>query len=110
MAEFGFTWVLPFMWRMDDTWKMARPETPWVKKAPSEYVRERIKFTTQPIDEPANPKHLLTLIDMLGPEVLMFSTDYPHFDTDDPDQVLKGMDAATRERIFYDNPHAFWRL
>lgn len=110
MAEFGFSWVLPFMWRMDDTWKIARPETPWVKKPPSEYLRERIRFTTQPIDEPEQPKHLLTLIDMLGPEMLLFSTDYPHFDTDDPSQVLRGMSAETRREIFQDGPQRFWRL
>jgi predicted TIM-barrel fold metal-dependent hydrolase len=110
MAEFGFSWVLPFMWRMDDTWKMARPETPWVKKPPSEYVRERIRFTTQPIDEPEPPRHLLTLIEMLGPEVLMFSTDYPHFDTDHPDQVLRGMSVDARREIFYESPKRFWRL
>jgi predicted TIM-barrel fold metal-dependent hydrolase len=110
MAEFGFTWVLPFLWRMDDTWKMARPETPWVKKAPSEYVRERIRFTTQPIDEPEQPEHLLALIDMLGPEVLMFSSDYPHFDTDDPHRVLAGMSADVKRQIFQDGPREFWRL
>ena len=42
----------------------------WVRKPPSEYLHERFLFTTQPCDEPADPKELETLISMLGHDVL----------------------------------------
>ena len=35
-----------------------RIETPHVKRPPSEYVREHVWFTTQPIEEPDHPQHL----------------------------------------------------
>ena len=61
-----------------------RYDVPWVKRSPREYVSERVRFSTQPLDEPANPEHLKQLIAMLGPEHLVFATDYPHWDNDMP--------------------------
>jgi predicted TIM-barrel fold metal-dependent hydrolase len=109
-AEFGFTWLLPHLWRMDTTWKATRIETPWVKTWPSDYVRGRIRFTTQPIDEPREPKDLDRLVTMLGDDLLLFSTDYPHWDNDSPDRVLATLPADAQERIYSSNPLAFWRL
>jgi len=109
-SEFGFTWALSLIWRMDDTWRTARRDTPWVKKPPSEYVRDRLRFTTQPVDEPANPKHLLQMIDMIGPEHLLFSTDYPHWDNDNPNRVLANLEPAVRDQIYSTNPAKFWNL
>jgi predicted TIM-barrel fold metal-dependent hydrolase len=105
-AEFGFAWALPHIWRMDTMWKAIRVETPWVKRWPSEYVHEQIRFTTQPLDEPRTKGDLEKLIEMLGPEVLLFSTDYPHWDGDAPDQVLRGLPDAAREQIFSTNARA----
>ena len=33
-----------------------RYQTPWVKRLPSEYVLERVRFATQPVEEPAHPR------------------------------------------------------
>jgi predicted TIM-barrel fold metal-dependent hydrolase len=109
-VEFGFGWALPALWRMDKAWQALRVETPWVKRFPSEYVRERVRFTTQPLDEPADPKHLYSLIEMLGDEVLCFSTDYPHWDNDPPNLVLQGLDAQARQRVFWQNAASTFRL
>ena len=35
-VEGGYTWLIPFLWRMDADWKALGREVPWVKKAPSE--------------------------------------------------------------------------
>ncbi|MEH6942076.1 hypothetical protein [Bacillus sp. JJ722] len=42
-----------------------------LKRLPSEYIREHFKFTTQPMEDP-NPKHMIQMIEMLGPEMLCF--------------------------------------
>jgi hypothetical protein len=41
------------------------------------------------MEEPANPRHLLDVLDMLndGPR-LMFATDYPQWDFDAPDRAF----------------------
>ncbi len=109
-VEYGFTWLLPLLWRMDRTWRSLRHEVPWVKKSPIEYVYEQMRFTTQPLDEPANPKDLDTLIALMGFDQIMFSTDYPHWDNDMPGQTLRTLPADRRRKIFYENALAALRL
>ena len=41
-----------------------RAEVPHLKRPPSEYVRESVYFTTQPIDEPDKPEHLVDINDL----------------------------------------------
>ncbi|HUY25033.1 MAG TPA: amidohydrolase family protein [Candidatus Saccharimonadales bacterium] len=110
-AESGFTWAVPHSWRMDATWQMFRAETPWVKRPPSEYIRERVGFTTQPLEGPiGDSAGLNKIIEMLGEETLLFATDYPHFDQDNPDWILRGLSAETKAKIFSRNAHRFFRL
>ena len=108
--EYGFTWVVPLMWRMDKAWQGLRIDTPWVKKMPSEYIREHVTFTTQPIDEPTRREDLITMIRMLGPETLMFSTDYPHWDNDPPKIVIQSLPSDVKDMIFWKNATKFFKL
>jgi predicted TIM-barrel fold metal-dependent hydrolase len=101
-VEYSFTWALPLIWEMDRNFLNEREGTPWVKKRPSEYVHDHIRFSTQPLVEPPGD-HLYQLIDMMGPDLLMYSSDYPHFDNDDPHQSLKGLSDEARRMIFVDN-------
>jgi len=86
-------------------------ETPHVKRPPSEYVREHVWFTTQPIEEPDNPQHLAEVIEWLGWDRLMFSTDYPHWDFDDPQRAFRiQLSEAQRAAVFRDNAKALYAL
>jgi predicted TIM-barrel fold metal-dependent hydrolase len=107
-AEFGFGWAVPLMWRMDSTWRYGRAGTPWVKKPPSEDVRERIKFGTQPLDDPS-AEDMEAMVRMLGPECLMFSTDYPHWDGDTPGRVFQTFSNDKKTQIFKQNAQAIFR-
>ena len=102
-VEYSFAWALPLMWRINRTWESLRYDVPWVKRPPKEYVSERVRFSTQPLDEPNNPEHLKQLIAMLGPEHLVFATDYPHWDNDFPAQSLLMLDKAVRRQILGEN-------
>jgi predicted TIM-barrel fold metal-dependent hydrolase len=85
LIEAGFTWLPPLMWRFDKNWKGLRREIPWVDRLPSEIIRESVRLTAQPLDEPEEPDRLLEVVDRLGSDrMLMFSTDYPHRQFDDP--------------------------
>lgn len=89
LVEGGFGWVPSLAWRLDAAWKKLKAEVPLLKRKPSEYVQEHIWFTTQPMEEPANPQHFVELIESFNlHERLMFSTDYPHWDFDAPDAAL----------------------
>lgn len=111
LIEGGFAWAPALCWRMDKHWERMRAETPHLKRPPSEYVREHVWFTTQPIEEPDNPEHLANIIEWIGWDRLMFSTDYPHWDFDDPKQVFKfRLTNEQKAKVFRDNAKAFYGL
>jgi hypothetical protein len=112
LVEGGFVWEPALNWRLDATWKKFKTEVPHLKRAPSEYVREHFWFTTQPIDEPENQGDLRNVIDQVGAHRLMFSTDYPHWDFDDPRHALNaaGLSEAEKRQVFSGNAKRFYRL
>ncbi|SEH15646.1 hypothetical protein SAMN04487967_2175 [Natronorubrum sediminis] len=101
--EAGVSWVPYMMFRFNKEYSMRRSEAPLLEKSPEEYIRDQFYFSTQPVGEPNDPSHLQQIIDVLGPESLMLSTDYPHWDFDHPDaldrQIRRYGDEETRERI-----------
>lgn len=107
--EYGFSWMLPLLWRLDREWKNFRFDTPWVQKPPAEYVREHIRFATQPLDEPAKVEELWSLLEMMGGEdLLIFSSDYPHYDNDDPGVIMRKLPESSREQIVSTNAREFF--
>lgn len=104
MTEVGVAWLLEVMWRMDKNWKGLRDEVPWVKRRPSEYIVENFRFTTQPFLEPDRREHLHSLLEMIqGEKILMFSTDFPHWDGDDPRWVVNALPDHARKRVLARN-------
>jgi predicted TIM-barrel fold metal-dependent hydrolase len=111
LVEGGFAWVPPLCWRLDKHWARMRDEVPHVKRPPSEYVREQVWYTTQPIEEPPNVEDLRHTIDLIGFDRLLFSTDYPHWDYDDPATAVKiKMTAAEKEQLFRGNAKKVYGL
>ena len=104
MIEGGLAWVPAVLWRLDKNWKGLRSSVPWLTRLPSEYAYEHVRFTTQPIEEPERPEHLLALLEAVHAErTVMFSSDYPHWDGDAPGRALPPLPASLGERIFYAN-------
>ncbi|MBD2865714.1 amidohydrolase family protein [Paenibacillus oceani] len=98
--EGGVAWLPHLMWRMDKNYKALRDSTPWLKRLPSEYIKAHIRLTTQPIEEPDDPNHFLQICRMIDAEkTLMFSSDYPHWDNDNPNMIFRGMDKGLKHRI-----------
>lgn len=102
--EGGISWLPHLMWRMDKNYKALRDTTPWLKNLPSEYIKEHVYLTTQPIEEPENPQHLVEIFEMCGAEdIVMFSSDYPHWDNDNPQIALAAFPREMKEKIFAKN-------
>lgn len=111
MIEGGVSWLVPVLWRFDKNWKALRQLSPWLIHPPSHYAYEHILLTTQPIEEPENPQQLQTLLAMMPIEkMLMFSSDYPHWDGDTPDFVGRHIPAAHRQKVLRDTAWALYRL
>jgi predicted TIM-barrel fold metal-dependent hydrolase len=111
LIEGGFSWAPALGWRMDKHWERMCSEIPHVKRRPSEYLRENFWFTTQPIEEPEKPEHLSEIIDWLGWDRLIFSSDYPHWDFDHPRHVFKfHLTDAQKSMVFRENARAVYGL
>lgn len=119
-VEGGFSWALPYIWRMDRHWKELRREAPAMKRLPSEYLRQNVSFTRQPVEEPRDPRHLARVIEILGSHSIEFATDYPHWDGDynagmnfagiSPDlkKRILGLNAVDKYRLQPTRPARHW--
>jgi len=73
-------------------------------------VRSNIRFSLQPIDAPPDPATLNRLFDhMQSDELLLFSTDYPHWQFDG-EAVLPRRCRRSGAQIMIDNPHATYAV
>jgi predicted TIM-barrel fold metal-dependent hydrolase len=106
LAEGGLSWAASLMWRLDRIWQGMRKHEPHLTVAPSQVIREHFAFTTQPLDEPAKPEHLAQVLEHIGmDDRVLFASDYPHWDFDDPNRVLPSatVGGELRERILSQN-------
>jgi uncharacterized protein len=111
MIEGGFAWLPALCWRLDRHWARMRDEVPECRRPPSAYIREQLWFTTQPVEEPEQPEHLRDTLNWIGWDRLMFATDYPHWDYDDPAAAFKiAMSEQERAMIFRENACAVYGL
>jgi len=103
--ESGFTWLPACLWRFDKTWRGVRNEIPWVDRPPAQIVREHIRFTLQPIDEPPHPGQLELVLEQMGSDrLLLFSTDYPHWQFDGDAVLPPTIPEPLIRKILVDNP------
>ncbi|MGA8901899.1 amidohydrolase family protein, partial [Bradyrhizobium sp.] len=111
MIEAGFGWAPSLSWRLDKNWKRLKSEVPHVKRLPSETIREHIWWTTQPMEDPERRDHLFDVVEWVGWDKLLFATDYPHWDFDEPSRVLPpGVSDAKREAFYLGNAKKLYGL
>jgi len=112
-VENGFGWLPSLVWRLEHSWRLLKSELPHLKREPAEYVREHLYLTTQPVEEPHKPAYFLQLVEQYGDMIdhLLFASDYPHWDADDPEFALPGyLPAKIRRKIQFENARALHRL
>ncbi len=111
IVEGGVSWLPPLLWRFDKNFKALRQTTPWLTRPPSEYVREHVLLTTQPMEEPDNPEHLRQILAMFDAgHMLMFSSDFPHWDGDTPDFAARSLPPALRPRVMSETARELYSL
>jgi uncharacterized protein len=110
LLEGGVAWLPGILWRLDTNWRGLRAEVPWLDRLPSDVVRRHIRFTTQPLEHTdGNDELLWRMLEAAGaPDLLCFSSDYPHWDFDDPVHLLKRLPAAWRDKVMFENAAALY--
>lgn len=111
LVEGGFAWIPALTWRLDKHYRRLRTEVPHLKRLPSEYIRDHIWVTTQPVEEPERAGDMLSTLEWIGWDRVMFSTDYPHWDQDDPRYAFKVQIPEQQKRmLFRENALSFYNL
>jgi predicted TIM-barrel fold metal-dependent hydrolase len=111
MVEGGFAWMPALMWRLDKLFERHRKEVPHLKSKPSEYIRRHVWLSTQPMEEPEDRRHVLDTMEWIGWDRLLFASDYPHWDFDDPFRAFPaGVTQERHRQICAENGKAVYRL
>ena len=104
LVEGGVGWLPSLTWRLDSIWEKSRLELPHLPLRPSDYIRRNVWLTSQPIEEPTKRQQMLDVLDWIGWDRVLYASDYPHWDFDDPAQVLRvPLSNAQRQSFFIDN-------
>jgi predicted TIM-barrel fold metal-dependent hydrolase len=104
LAESGVTWLPGFLWRLSKFWRGVRSEVPWVDRSPADIVRDHVRLTIQPLDAPDDPDVVERTIDHLRSDaVLLYASDFPHWQFDGDDAMPRGVPKALHRRILVDN-------
>ena len=107
LLESGFTWLPAHLWRLTKFWRGLRMEVPWLDRAPSDIVKSNVRLTIQPCDGPPSEAMFQKLMEhMDSDELLLFSTDYPHWQFDGEDVLPPGLSRSLVRKIMIDNPRA----
>ena len=101
LIECGLAWLPSVAWRLDRHWRHLKAEVPHLTRAPSEQIRQQVWVSTQPMDEPERGAHLIDTLGWIGWDRILFASDYPHWDFDDPRQALPGQIPAERRAAIY---------
>jgi uncharacterized protein len=108
--EANCTWLPWLLWRLDEGWE--REGDIWAQDltvAPSEYFKRQVFVSVEP-DE-AGVKYV---IDYIGTDRLVFSTDYPHGDSKFPHAVESFLKLTItpddKRKILWDNCAEFYRV
>ena len=107
LLESGWTWLPAHLWRLTKYWRGLRMEIPWADRSPADIVRSNVRLSLQPTDAPPDAASLQRIIEHLqSDELLLFSTDYPHWQFDGMAAIPEGLSTELVRKITVDNPRA----
>ncbi|MCW2542270.1 MAG: amidohydrolase [Frankiales bacterium] len=114
LVELAWSWAVPFAWRLDHAFRTSRTEVPQLDRLPSEYLADHFYYTTQPMEEPENDKWfdgVLEAFEASGmSKNLMYSSDYPHWDFDEPAALPKTLSDDQLRRILGENARDLYKI
>jgi uncharacterized protein len=111
LAGSGFSWAPSYLWRMDLDWRGLRWHTPWVRRPPSEYVAEHVRYGTGPFAEAPGGARLGQVLGWIDAgRTLCFGSGYPRWDTDDAGDVRQALPEELAAAVMADTAREALRL
>lgn len=116
VSEVGHGWLPHWVIRLGEMVRYVSGSTPPLKYEPIDYVRMgRFRCGAEPFEGPAMTK---AVIELLGEDVLMHQSDYPHGESHFPETVQMVMDwpiwsgfsAETKRKYMSGNAESYLRL
>ena len=98
LSESGFTWLPNLLWRTSKSWRGMRAEVPWIDRSPArDHPRARSRDLAAGGFAARRPAALLRTLEHIGSDrMLLFSTDYPHWQFDGDAVLPDGLSDETR--------------
>lgn len=87
--EAGISWIPHIKWRLDDNYLEKSSDVPWLEKLPSKYIDDNCYFCTQPMGHVENHEYYANILEMAGPNNIMYSADLPHHTFDPPENLYE---------------------
>lgn len=110
-ADGGFDLLGPMTWRLDKDYRPMRADMPWMKRLPSDYLAEHVRFVAHRMDGPADDDVAAEWLPMVGADsLLVYGSNYPNWDFLHPRLVYPEVEPAARERILRGNARELYRL
>ena len=108
--EAGCSWLPFFLWRLDEHWeRLGDVFSPGVKMAPSEYIKRQWFTSVEPDEGPVG-----YVIDYMGNDRLVLSTDFPHSDSKFPHAIETFLQLPITEedkrKILWDNCAEYYKM
>ena len=103
--EAGTGWLPSWLERLDEHWELTPEQAPQIDRKPSEYFLSGRCFIGCDPDE----KGVKWVVDQLGEDVVVYASDYCHWDCRFPDTVKilaerTDLSKSAKQKIFKDNP------
>jgi predicted TIM-barrel fold metal-dependent hydrolase len=113
LAECGVAWLPWLGTTLDTNYSLMRRESRWVKRLPSDYLRDHLAVATQPCEAGIEEREAfvahMTLFEGVE-NVLVFASDYPHWDTDAPTYISSILPKSWHDLVFHGNARRALRL
>ena len=109
--EAGVGWLPFWLERLDEHWELTPEQAPNIDRKPSEYFLSGRCFIGADPDE----RGIRHVVDTLGDGVVVYASDYYHWDCKFPDTVKilaerSDLSEASKRRIFTDNAQRLYAL
>ena len=108
--EGNCSWLPFFLWRLDEHWeRLGDVDAPELTMPPSEYFKRQCFASAEADEEP-----MKYVIDYMGNDTMLFSTDFPHTDSKFPRAVERFLDLPIAEedkrKVLWDNCARYYGL